>query len=51
MSLAEAHITLGVIAARQGDPEQAVYQGERAISGPVGRLLSRQIVSEFDCHP
>src|SRR5262249_21433024 len=34
MRTAEAWVTLGVIAAREGDIEQAVHQGERALSGP-----------------
>ena len=33
MRLAEARIILGVIAARQGDVEQAVRQGEHALTG------------------
>ena len=40
MRTAEAHITLGVAAARQGDIEQAVQQGERASPGR-GRLVSQ----------
>jgi len=33
MRLAEARITLGVVAARQGDVEQAVHHGKQALSG------------------
>jgi hypothetical protein len=45
MRLAEARITLGVIAARQGDLEQAVHQGERAFSVPRKSLPSLLMVS------
>jgi len=33
MCLAEARVTLGVVAARQGDVEQAIHHGEQTISG------------------
>jgi lipopolysaccharide biosynthesis regulator YciM len=33
MRLAEARITLGVVAARQGDLEQAVHAGQQALRG------------------
>ena len=33
MRLAEARITLGVVAARQGDLEQAVHHGKQALNG------------------
>jgi tetratricopeptide (TPR) repeat protein len=45
MRLAEARITLGVVAARQGDLEQAVHQGERALSAPRKSLPSLLMVS------
>jgi hypothetical protein len=50
MRLAEARVTLGVVAARQGDLDEAVRQGERALHGQrkslpsllmVGRDLTR----------
>ncbi len=31
MRLAEARVTLGVVAARQGDLEQAIHYGEHAL--------------------
>ena len=45
MRLAEARITLGVIAARDGDLEQAVQLGSRALSGPRKSLPSLVMVS------
>jgi tetratricopeptide (TPR) repeat protein len=45
MRLAEARITLGVVAARQGDLEQAVHYGERALSAPRKSLPSLLMVS------
>ena len=45
MRLAEARITLGVVAARQGDLEQAVHQGERALNGQRKSLPSLLMVS------
>jgi hypothetical protein len=41
----EARITLGVVAARQGDIEQAVHYGERAMTGPRKSLPSLAMVS------
>ena len=40
MRLAEAHVTLGVVAARQGDLEEAIHQGKRALSGERKSLPS-----------
>lgn len=45
MRLAEARITLGVVAARQGDLEQAIHYGERALSAPRKSLPSLLMVS------
>src|SRR5215471_18045724 len=45
MRLAEARITLGVIAARQGDLEQAIHYGERALTAPRKSLPSLLMVS------
>ncbi len=45
MRTAEARITLGVVAARQGDIEAAVHQGERALSAPRKSLPSLVMVS------
>jgi tetratricopeptide (TPR) repeat protein len=45
MRTAEARITLGVVAARQGDVEQAVHYGERALAGPRKSLPSLAMVS------
>ena len=45
MRLAEAHITLGVVAARQGDLDGAVYHGERALTGQRKSLPSLLMVS------
>ena len=45
MRTAEAHITLGVVAARQGDIEQAMQQGERALTGPRKSIPSLAMVS------
>ncbi len=45
MRTAEARITLGVVAARQGDIEQAIHQGERALAGPRKSLPSLAMVS------
>jgi hypothetical protein len=45
MRLAEARITLGVVAAREGDLDQAVHQGKRAFSGPRKSLPSLLMVS------
>ena len=46
MRSAEARITLGVVAARQGDIEQAVHYGERALTGPRKSLPSRRWSAE-----
>jgi hypothetical protein len=45
MRQAEARITLGVVAARQGDLEAAINQGERALSAPRRSLPSLLMVS------
>lgn len=45
MRLAEAHVTLGVVAARQGDVEAAVEEGERALSNPRKSLPSLLMTS------
>jgi tetratricopeptide (TPR) repeat protein len=45
MRLAEARITLGVVAARQGDLEQAIHHGERALNGQRKSLPSLRMVS------
>jgi tetratricopeptide (TPR) repeat protein len=45
MRLAEARITLGVVAARQGDLEQAIHRGEEALSGKRKSLPSLLMVS------
>jgi hypothetical protein len=45
MRLAEARITLGVVAARQGDLEQAIHYGTRALGAPRKSLPSLLMVS------
>ena len=45
MRLAEARITLGVVAARQGDLDEAVNQGEHALSGQRRSLPSLLMAS------
>jgi hypothetical protein len=45
MRLAEARITLGVVAARQGDLEQAIHYGGRALVAPRKSLPSLLMVS------
>ena len=45
MRLAEARITLGVVAARQGDIEEAVHHGEQALNGRRKSLPSLLMVS------
>ena len=45
MRLAVARITLGVVAARQGDLEQAVHHGEQALNGQRKSLPSLLMVS------
>ncbi len=49
MRLAEARVTLGVIAARQGDVEQAIHQGEQrsdrtAQIAALARMVSRDLM-------
>jgi hypothetical protein len=46
MRTAEARLTLGVIAAPQGDVEQAVHYGERALTGPRKSLPTLAMVSQ-----
>ena len=48
MRLAEARITLGVVAARQGDMDEAVRQGERALSARRRSLPS--LLMDFTDH-
>jgi hypothetical protein len=45
MRLAEARVTLGVVAARQGDVEQAIHHGGQALSGQRKSLPSLAMVS------
>jgi len=45
MRLAEAHVTLGVVAARQGDLEEAIDQGKRALNGERKSLPSLLMAS------
>ena len=45
MRVAEARITLGVVAARQGDLEQAIHHGEQALSGERRSLPSLMMAS------
>jgi hypothetical protein len=45
MRLAEARITLGVVAGRRGDIEQAVQHGEQALSAQRRSLPSLMMVS------
>jgi len=45
MRLAEARITLGVVAARQGDLKQAIHHGANALSAPRKSLPSLLMVS------
>jgi hypothetical protein len=60
MRTAEARITLGVIAGRNGDIEQAVDHGQRALTGPrrslpslimVSRDLSRVLNERYPAEP
>ena len=61
MRLAEARITLGVVAARQGDLEQAIHYGERALTAPrrkswpsllmVSRDLTRVLNDQYPSEP
>jgi tetratricopeptide (TPR) repeat protein len=46
MRIAEARITLGVVAAREGDLDEAVANGRRAISGDRKSLPSLAMVSQ-----
>jgi hypothetical protein len=43
-------VTLGVVAARQGDVEQAIHHGERALSGQRKSLPSLAMVSRDLTH-
>ena len=45
MRLAEAHVTLGVAAARRGNLEEAIHQGKRALSGQRKSLPSLLMAS------
>jgi hypothetical protein len=45
MRLTEAHVTLGVVAARQGDVDTAVAEGEKALSNPRKSLPSLLMAS------
>ena len=45
MRLAEARVTLGVVAARQGDVERAIHHGEQALEGQRKSLPSLAMVS------
>lgn len=45
MRTAEAHTTLGVVAARQGDVEKAVHHGQQALNGQRKSLPSLLMVS------
>ena len=45
MRLAEARVTLGVVAARQGDIDQAIHYGEKALIGQRKSLPSLAMVS------
>ena len=50
MRLAEARITLGVVAARQGDIEEAVHHGGQALNGRRKSLPSLLMVSRDLTH-
>lgn len=50
MRLAEAHVTRGVIAARQGDLELAVDEGARALDSQRKSLPSLLMVSRDLTH-
>ncbi len=50
MRIAEARITLGVVAAREGDLEEAVMRGRQAISGDRRSLPSLAMVSQDLAH-
>jgi hypothetical protein len=56
MRLAEARITLGVVAARQGDLDEVVRQGKRALSGqrrslPSLLMASRDLTRVLNLYP
>jgi phosphatidate phosphatase APP1 len=60
MRLAEARVTLGVVAARQGDVGKAVHHGERALTSSrkslpslvmVTRDLTRVLKERFGSEP
>ena len=60
MRLAEARVTLGVVAARSGDVDSAVSQGERALSGErkslpsllmTSRELTRVLTEHYPSEP
>src|SRR5690606_13972776 len=46
MRIAEAEVTLGVVAAREGDLDEAVERGRRALSGDRKSLPSLAMVSQ-----
>ncbi|MPY81332.1 MAG: tetratricopeptide repeat protein [Actinophytocola sp.] len=46
MRIAEAQITLGVVAAREGDLDEAVTHGRRAIEGDRKSIPSLTMVSQ-----
>lgn len=46
MRIAEAHVTLGVVAAREGDLDEAVAYGRRALAGERKSLPSLAMVSQ-----
>jgi hypothetical protein len=50
MRLAEARVTLGVVAARQGDVERAIHHGGQALSGLGKSLPSLAMVSRDLTH-
>ena len=45
MRLAEARVTLGVVAARRGDAEEAIHHGSQAFAGQRKSLPSLAMVS------
>jgi tetratricopeptide (TPR) repeat protein len=52
MRIAEAHVTLAVVAAREGDLERAIAYGRRALAGdrqsrPSLLMVSRELASEL----
>lgn len=46
MRIAEAHVTLGVVAAREGDLDEAVAYGRKALAGDRKSLPSLAMVSQ-----